>query len=166
MRSGTAVVGGAAAPVGTPARAYDRPMAASTLRYAWTQEGFLLASEAGAFTGRVELVDGEVWPVAIGRWHGTAAAECVHLSRADGVRVTTESLATAGSLPDPDVWVRPADAQERGWLSPRISRWDPSDVLLVVEISDETVAEDLGIKARLYADRTVAVADLLGEDDA
>ena len=102
-----------------------------------------------------------------------------------------------------------ATAEERGWLSPRISRWDPADVLLVVEVSDETVVEDLDIKARLYgaagyaaywvltreavfehtgpgpdgyrtvvryrrgeeiplpyADRGVAVSDLLGEDDA
>ena len=37
-----------------------------------------------------------------------------------------------------------------GRLSSRLSRWAASDVLLVVEVSDETVAEDPGPKARLY----------------
>lgn len=36
-------------------------------------------------------------------------------------------------------------------VSPRLARWAPSDVLLVVEVSDETVHEDLTVKARLYA---------------
>ena len=125
-------------------------MTASTLRYRWTRESFLRAETAGAFEGRVELVDGEVWPVSIGRWHGTTTMRVGSLLRDGAVEVTQESLVTADSLPDPDVWVRPAGAVESRWLSPRISVWGPADVLLVVEVSDETVAEDLSVKARLY----------------
>lgn len=132
-------------------------MAAPTLRYRWTQQGFLLAEAAGAFEGRVELVEGEVWPVPIGRWHGRATARCIQLLAADGVIVTTESLATGDSLPDPDVWACPSDAREGDRLSARISLWNAADVLLVVEVSDETVAEDLGIKARLYGAAGYAV---------
>lgn len=132
-------------------------MAVSTLRYRWTLDDFLRAEQAEVFTGRVELVDGEVWPLPIGRWHGRTTLRCVQLLGAEGVVVTTESLVTGDSLPDPDVWVCPAGAQELGWLSPRISRWAPSDALLVVEVSDEEVAEDLSIKARLYGAAGYAV---------
>ena len=139
-------------------------MAATSLAYRWTQQAFLRATEAGVFDGRVELVDGQVRPVSIGRWHGRAVARCVVALATAGVDVTTESLATGGSLPDPDVWVCPEAATETGWLCPRISTWSPSDVLLVVEVSDETVAEDLGVKARLYGAAGCAVYWVLTRD--
>lgn len=55
------------------------------------------------------------------------------------------------SLPDPDLWLGRVGAQPVDVVSARLSRWDPADVLLVVEVADETVQEDLTIKARLYA---------------
>lgn len=132
-------------------------MTAQTLRYRWTQQEFLRADAAGVFDGRGELVDGEVWPVVIGRWHGRTTLRCAAALQWAGVVVTQESLATGDSLPDPDVWVCAAGATEVDWLSPRVSRWDPSDVLLVVEVSDETVTADLSIKARLYGAAGYAV---------
>lgn len=125
-------------------------MTLEQLRYRWSAEEFLRAHDAGVFHGRVELVDGEVWPVAMGRWHGRTTMRCAQLLARDGFVVTQESLATGDSLPDPDLWVCRVDAEPAGQLSPRISRWDASDVLLVVEVSDETVVADLNFKARLY----------------
>jgi len=66
-------------------------------------------------------------------------------------QVSQAALATGESLPDPDLWLRRVGAQPVDVVSARLSRWDPADVLLVVEVADETVQEDLTIKARLYA---------------
>lgn len=68
----------------------------------------------------------------------------------DGVEVTTATLPSGGSLPDPDCSVLRSDAVPAERLSDRLSRWRPSDVLLVVEVSDESLAADLTIKARIY----------------
>jgi Uma2 family endonuclease len=66
------------------------------------------------------------------------------------VRVTTSTLPTGGSLPDPDCWVRRSDAEPIGTVGSRLSVWDASDVLLVVEVADETAIQDLNVKAKLY----------------
>ena len=47
-------------------------MGQTVANYRWSAENFLRAWEAGAFDGRVELIEGEVWPVVTGRWHGKA----------------------------------------------------------------------------------------------
>lgn len=125
-------------------------MTAQPLRYRWTREEFLRAADADVFRDRVELVDGEVWPVVIGRWHGRATMRLGRLLAAEGVVVTAESLVTGESVPDPDVWVCPAGAEPAGEVSARVDRWAPGDVLLVVEVSDETVVADLNIKSGLY----------------
>ncbi|MEU1957764.1 Uma2 family endonuclease [Nocardia sp. NPDC019304] len=67
-----------------------------------------------------------------------------------GVEVTSETLPTAQSLPDPDCWVLRADADQVDSIGTEIAVWDPADVLLVIEISDETVMQHLGVKAKLY----------------
>ncbi|MGI8873160.1 MAG: Uma2 family endonuclease [Egibacteraceae bacterium] len=64
---------------------------------------------------------------------------------------TGESLVVEDSVPDPDCWVRPREAMGVGSVGPRLTRWRPQDVLLVVEVADETVSHDLGPKARVYA---------------
>lgn len=64
--------------------------------------------------------------------------------------MTTATLPTGESLPDPDCWVRREDAKPVGLVGSRLSVWAPSDVLLVVEVSDETMLYDLEIKAKLY----------------
>lgn len=126
-------------------------MTEASLTYRWTRDGFLRAWEAGAFDGRVEYIDGEVIPVVIGRWHGQATTRAIKaLPDAGGEEVTQATLPSSGSLPDPDVWVLRPDAEPIAQLSGRLAEWDPADVLLVVEVSDETVTLDLTTKARLY----------------
>jgi Putative restriction endonuclease len=118
--------------------------------YRWSVSEFLRAWEAGAFDHRVELIEGEVWPVAIGDWHGTMVGKVIALlSRFDG-DATTATLPSGNSLPDPDCWVRRQNAEPAGQLGSRLSLWQPEDVLLVVEISDDTVVADLNIKSRIY----------------
>lgn len=126
-------------------------MAVASTPYRWRIEEFLRAWEAGVFDSRVELVDGEVWPVPIGTWHGDTAARLMRALPNDDHRVTTASLPTGDSLPDPDCWVRVASAQPAGRLSERLLAWSPADVVLVIEVADETVDQDLGPKALLYA---------------
>jgi Uma2 family endonuclease len=72
----------------------------------WSRDEFLRAWEAGEFEHRVELIDGEVWPVSIGRWHGPTTVEVASALRHPSVVVTTETLPSGESLPDPDCWVR------------------------------------------------------------
>jgi Putative restriction endonuclease len=118
--------------------------------YRWSRDEFLRAWEAGVFEHRVELIDGEIWPVVIGSWHGDAVGELTALLRRPAVRVTTATLPTGESLPDPDCWVRRAEAEPIGKVGSKLSIWAPADVLLVVEVADETTIQDLNTKARLY----------------
>ena len=126
-------------------------MAVAPTPYRWRREEFLRAWEAGVFEGRTELVDGAVWPVPIGTWHGDTAARVVRVLPNDDHLVTTSSLPTEDSLPDPDCWVRNTAVQPATRLSERLNTWSPADVLLVVEVADETLDQDLGPKAALYA---------------
>jgi hypothetical protein len=132
-------------------------MTQSAPTYRWSRSEFVRAWEAGAFDHRVELVEGEVWPVVIGSWHGDTVGHLVALLRHTGVRVTTATLPTGESLPDPDCWVRRAEAEPVGTVGSRLAVWDPNDVLLVVEVSDDTMLQDLQSKARLYGRAGYAV---------
>ena len=127
------------------------PARGGRLRYRWDVDSFARAWEAGAFDGhRVELVDGEVWSVGIGDWHGLVPPLLVLALQRQG-RLRQSSLPSDDSLPDPDLWVGRHDARPRRMVSERISSWDADDVLLVVEVGDETLAADLSTKAALYA---------------
>jgi Uma2 family endonuclease len=127
-------------------------MTRPALAYHWSQSEFVRAWEAGAFDHRVELVEGEIWPVVIGSWHGDTVGQILALLPRSGVRVTTATLPTGESLPDPDCWVRRADAEPAGRVGSRLSIWNPTDVLLVVEVADETTIQDLNVKAKLYGE--------------
>lgn len=132
-------------------------MTDAALTYRWSREGFLRAWEAGAFEARVEYVDGEVIPVVIGDWHGqVTVAIGAHLAH-PSVTVTAATLPAGDSLPDPDCWVRRRRAQPESRIADRLSQWRSDDVLLVVEVSDETTTFDLGPKARLYGSAGFAV---------
>lgn len=120
-------------------------------QYRWTREEFLRAWEAGVFERRAELVEGEVWPAVIGDWHGRATKRAIRLLPEADAEVMTSTLPATGSLPDPDCWMLRDGATATRKVSQRLSEWSPEDVLLVVEVSDDTVALDLGVKARLYA---------------
>ena len=131
----------------------------------WSTAGFLRAWEAGGFDdARVEMVDGVLWSVSIGRWHGKATMRVARALPNGSVDVTSESLVLAASVVDPDVWVSPANAEPRAMASRRMAVWDPADVLLVVEVSDETLTADLTVKARLYAAAGFAVYWVVGRD--
>lgn len=119
----------------------------------WDEESFILAWEAGVFRDeRVELVEGEVWPVSIGLWHGAVTGNIVRALPNGEWRVTTASLPASGSIPDPDVWVHRRGAQPIARLGAtgRLARWSPSDVALVVEVADSSLPADLDTKARVY----------------
>lgn len=118
--------------------------------YRWSATDFLRAHDAGAFDGHVELVEGEVWPVVVGDWHGEAVFRIASALDRDGVVVTSSTLPSGDSLPDPDCWVRRREARARGQLGQRLSLWRPDDVLLVVEVSDDSLFADLTVKARVY----------------
>lgn len=131
-------------------------VAVTDLAWRWNIDAFVTASEAGVFGDkRVELIDGVVVPVVIGDWHGSVTFNLAHALKkklAGGdVEVSCSSLAIEDSLPDPDCWVRRRGAEPVGAVSRRLSRWASADVLLVVEVGDETLAVDLGPKADLYA---------------
>jgi hypothetical protein len=134
-------------------------MSAAPAAYRWSAAEFLRASEAGVFDHRVELVEGEVWPVVIGSWHGDTQALVARLLWAPGVRVSTSTLdvGSSTSLPDPDCFVRRADAKPIGTRGTRVEIWDPADVHLVVEVSDDSVIVDLNTKAKLYGGAGYAV---------
>ncbi len=133
-------------------------MSVELQQHHWSTEGFLRAWEAGGFDdARVEMVDGEVWPVSIGDWHGDTNGLAFRLLPNSAFRVTSQSLVMPTSVTDPDLWVRRADAQPQRMASRRMAVWDPADVLLVVEVSDETLAGDLTTKARVYGAAGFAV---------
>ncbi|MDN5858145.1 MAG: Uma2 family endonuclease [Pseudonocardia sp.] len=124
----------------------------SVVRHHMTLREFLLAWEAGAFGKRTELLDGEVWDVTIGDWHGDVTMSVGRALPNATVTVTSSSLASGASLPQPDCWARRKEADPIEQLSPRMTRWAVEDVLLVVEVSDETREYDLGRKAEIYAE--------------
>lgn len=106
---------------------------------------------------RVELIHGEIVPMSpIGAAHNDILAELNEWSfealPPKTVRVFAQGavgIIALDSEPQPDVfWAR-----RRGYSSelPR-----PDDVLLLIEVSDSSLAKDRGIKARLYAEAGIA----------
>ena len=118
--------------------------------YRWSVSEFVRAWDAGAFDHRVELIEGELWPVVIGDWHGDMVTRLIRRLPEDGAVVTSSTLPSGDSLPDPDCWVRRFGARPTDRLGVRLSRWDPAEVLLVVEVSDDTMMADLTTKAKIY----------------
>lgn len=127
-------------------------MAVTPVPYRWGLEEFLLAWEAGAFDKRAELIDGEVWDGPIGPWHAETTGRLIRALPNRRFRMLAGSLPWGGSLPEPDCFVLRADAQPIEHLSPRMRRWAADDVVLVVEVADETRDHDLTHKSTLYAE--------------
>ena len=126
-------------------------MAVSMTPHRWTLDDFLRAWEAGAVGKWVELLDGEVWDVVMGPWHGEVTANVCRALPNKRFMITMGSLPAESSLPLPDCTVLRRGAEPVEQLSPRMVRWAASDVLLVVEVADETIEYDLGRKAAMYA---------------
>jgi Uma2 family endonuclease len=117
-------------------------------------EDYLMLDEAGAFEsyGKTELLDGEIYYMnAQHRPHAwTKSMLYIALVRAlERSRSGLEALVEASismpdhSVPEPDIVVT-SEARGKG-LVPLAS------VSLVVEVADNSLAQDLGRKAQLYA---------------
>lgn len=122
--------------------------------FVWNERTFVRAWEAGVFDEqRVELVAGEVLPVCIGWWQGQVGCNLAHLLWAEGWRVTMQSLPAAGSLPDPDAWVMRRGSAPVAWLGEtrKLTRPNPADVGLVVEVDDASFVVDMCVKTKIYA---------------
>lgn len=124
----------------------------------WTAEEVWRMSDVGVFDGRrVELIGGEIFEMAPQcNFHalGVKAME-VALNAAFGanywVRVQmTLDLSPHASLVDPDAAVIAGGSQTHR------SRNNPTTALLVVEVSETTLAYDRGRKMSLYAAAGIA----------
>lgn len=120
----------------------------------WSKAEYHQAAELGWFDGQgVELIDGEVLRMAPQRdEHAlslTLTIEAVRRAFGTGYthRVQMPFNVSASSEPEPDLLV------VRGL--PRSVKKHPTTAVLIVEISDTTLAYDRGRKASLYASRGV-----------
>lgn len=117
-----------------------------------TARDFWLLAESGAFAdyAKAELIEGEIWIVnSVWVWHArTTAYFTTELTIAlrkigsDLVVYGSGSVDLSGdSVPEPDIAIG-RDHEGRGLPLEK--------VMLAIEISDSTLARDLGVKARLY----------------
>jgi Uma2 family endonuclease len=131
-------------------------------RWRWTVESYEQAAATGVFgpEPRVELIDGEVFevpPMLPG--HAATVGRLVDLltERLDRTRWTVRSQLPVRlgdrSEPEPDVWVAQGPASRYDDRHP-----EASDLALVVEVSDTTLAFDRTIKVPSYAAAGVAEA--------
>jgi Uma2 family endonuclease len=124
-------------------------------RWRWTVEGYETAAAAGVFgpEARVELIDGEVYQVAamlpghastVGRISDLLSAR-IERSRWV-VRTQLPVHLYDDSEPEPDVWVARGPADRYDHRHP-----GAADLVLVVEVSDTTLAFDRDVKIPRYA---------------
>ncbi len=133
-------------------------------RLRWTTDEFHATCDAGVFEGRnVILVDGEILEMpAPNPDHNSAseltrAALAVAFGSSFWVRHEMALDLSLDTDPVPDLAVVPG--------TPRTVRNQPGTALLVVEVSDSTLAYDRGEKSNLYAEGGIAdywVLDLNG----
>lgn len=120
-------------------------------RKLWTQHEVDAILRAGINFKSYELIEGElVKKAAKGKLHMIAVMKLYNLlNRIFGEgRVLQEGairLANPMSEPEPDIVVLREAFEEI------VGKAKPEDVLLVVEVSDSTLADDLGAKSVLYA---------------
>jgi Uma2 family endonuclease len=130
---------------------------AEPIKRRWSREEYYRMAQAGIFRDqRVELIDGEVLSMAPqGSQHFTAIC-LAHdaLERAYGtgfvVRVQGPLAVSADCEPEPDL------AVVRGNLRDFATKPHPSTALLIVEVSDTSLAYDRADKASLYAAAGIA----------
>jgi len=117
-------------------------------------EEYLRMGEAGVFApdARLELIEGEIIEMApIGSPHAGCVNKLTRLfvrraGEAAVVAVQNPVIISNLSVPQPDLALLRSRADDYASSHPRTS-----DVLLVVEVADTTLAFDLGRKASLYA---------------
>jgi len=124
-------------------------------RWLWTRDLYYLAGAQGVFQSdqQVELIDGEVFTKLspIGSRHAAAvhmASDLLHdnLARAFSVRTEAPLILSDRSEPEPDLCIVPRRADYYASEHPVAT-----DVFLLIEVSDTTLAFDRGIKAMAYA---------------
>ncbi len=120
--------------------------------YRFSRDEFYRMVELGFFEeARVELIDGEIVPIAAQRNHHALATELLRSALATvfgaghWVRVQMPLDLSPRSSPDPDVAVIVGDPRTH------TSRDNPRTALLVVEVSDSSLSYDRHTKANLYA---------------
>jgi Uma2 family endonuclease len=122
----------------------------------WTRTEYCRMAEAGLFDGRrVELIDGEVLDMPAQKNFHMAAITLLHdalrpvFGEGHWIRIQGSLDLNPTSVPDPDIAVVPG--------SPRgCSDKNPTTALLIIEVSDTTLAYDRGRKASLYAQAGIA----------
>ena len=77
--------------------------------------------------------------MVIGRWHGKTVGEIIAVLKRWPGEVTTATLPSGEPLPDPACWVLREKAESVDTLAAKPEHWAPADVLLVVEVSEETL---------------------------
>ena len=123
----------------------------------WTREQFEEAVAKGAFDDnpRIELLDGYIltMPVQSERHYRSVHKTSVLLSRVFGsgyyVRLQAPLALDHISDPEPDVAVVPGSPDDK-------PAERPSTAVLLVEVSDSTLAKDRGRKLRAYARNGIA----------
>jgi Uma2 family endonuclease len=129
-------------------------MAVAVQRYRFTVDQYHRMADAGIFHPdcRVELVDGEIFQMSpIGPWHSGVVNRLTYrfitgLGDRAVVHVQNPTGLDARSEPQPDIMLLKPRADFYGTAHPR-----PGDTLLLVEVSDTSLAHDRGRKLRLYA---------------
>ena len=115
---------------------------------------FYLMDEAGVFceNDRVELVDGEIVDMApIGSYHNSCVTTLTHIfvrAVPEGVRVQVQGAVRMdeSTMFQPDLAI--LRSREDNYVE---SNPTPADVLLIIEVSDSTVAYDRNVKLPKYA---------------
>ena len=129
-------------------------------RLRWSLAEFERLSDLGFFGGiegpreRVELIDGELLPMHAkgGRheWVRGVLQKHLLLKLGEGYDVFSEPGWRAGG----DLYLEPEMIVCRAGFRP--TTVPPTEVLLLVEVADSSLAYDLGLKARIYARLGVA----------
>jgi len=121
----------------------------------WTREEFIRLYELGMFRGnRVMLIDGEVLtmsPMKPGHANGIVfAMQCIQLAFGSGFTVRPQLPLDLGQTtdPEPDIAVVAGTARSH----PNT----PTTAVFILEVSDSSLAFDLGDKASLYAAAGIA----------
>ena len=130
-------------------------LANKTHKFTFTTHQYHLMYEAGVFSegDRLELINGEITGMSpIGRKHATCVARLsalltIRLDRKAIIWPQNSILLDNGSEPQPDLTILKfrEDFYEEGLQT-------PSDILLIIEVADSTIAYDREVKSPLYAE--------------
>lgn len=145
----------------------EAPMVAPVKKRLLTIDEYRRMGEAGIFheDDRVELIRGEIYEMApIGNRHATCLRKLVTLFKPLDVILNPQNpvvLEGQGSEPQPDLTLLRFQEDHYASATP-----GPGDVLLVIEVSDSSLAYDRKVKIPLYAESGISeawIADLNGD---